>query len=282
MMDAASLQLRREVAIEAARAAAEVHLRYRGHQLDRDLHEDPVDYATRVDLEAQDAVKVVVARRLPGEVVIGEEDQDRYDEVEGLIQTGCWFTDPLDGTADYVHGSPHFSAIVSYVEAGEPLAAAVYFPVLNELFSAAKGQGATLNGEPIHVSVVDHLSRAILATAFRGSDPERIRGLTQRMEKVLPHIEGIRLPGAPSVMACAVAAGRYDVFTMMGQALESPPAGRPFFGQPWETAAFILLVKEAGGAVAGLNGGSPDVQGYNVFAAKQSLIDELAAVMTGA
>jgi fructose-1,6-bisphosphatase/inositol monophosphatase family enzyme len=80
-------------------------------------------------------------------------------------------------------------------------------------------------------------------------------------------------------MACAVASGRYDIFTMMGQALESPPAGRPFFGQPWETAAFMLLVREAGGAVAGLRGGPADVLGYNVFAATQPLIDELAAVM---
>lgn len=280
MIDAAELLLRRDVAIEAARDAAEVHLRYRGQQLARDVHgSERTDYATRVDLEAQDAVKAAVARHFAGEPVIGEEDHDRYDEVAGLLQTGCWFTDPLDGTADYVHGSPHFSAIVSYVREGEPLACAVYFPVLDEMFSAAKGQGAGLNAGPCRVSRVEQLSGAILATAFRGSDPVRIASLTQRIQKVLPHIEAIRLPGAPSVMACAVASGRYDIFTMMGQALESPPAGRPFFGQPWETAAFMLLVREAGGAVAGLKGGPADVLGYNVFAATQPLIDELAAVM---
>jgi inositol-phosphate phosphatase/L-galactose 1-phosphate phosphatase len=119
----------------------------------------------------------------------------------------------------------------------------------------------------------------ILATAFRGSDPVRIASLTQRIQKVLPHIEAIRLPGAPSVMACAVASGRYDVFTMMGQALESAPAGRPFLGQPWETAAFVLLVREAGGAVAGLKGGPADVLGYNVFAASQTLIEQYFEVM---
>ncbi len=274
------LQRRRDVAIEAARAAAEVHLRYRGQQLQREVNSrERTDYATRVDLEAQDAVKAAVARHFPGEPVIGEEDHDRYDEVEALTESGCWFTDPLDGTADYVHGSPHFSAIVSYVEAGEPLACAVHFPVLDELFSAAKGQGATLNGGPCRVSRVETLSGAILATAFRGSDPARVARLAQRVERVLPHIEGLRLPGAPSVMACAVASGRYDVFTMMGQALESAPAGRPFLGQPWETAAFIVLVQEAGGAVKGLFGGPPDVLSYNVFAARASMIDELTAVM---
>ncbi|HEU0074409.1 MAG TPA: inositol monophosphatase [Dehalococcoidia bacterium] len=274
------LQLRREVAIEAARAAAEVHLRYRGQQLERDVHAgERTDYATRVDLEAQDAVKAAVARHFPDEPVIGEEDHERYGEVEALLQTGCWFTDPLDGTADYVHGSPHFSAIVSYVAGGEALACAIYFPVLDELFSAAKGQGATLNAGRCRVSRVDKLSGAILATAFRGSDPVRVTNLATRVQTVLPHIEAIRLPGAPSVMACAVACGRYDVFTMMGQALEAPPAGRPFLGQPWETAAFVVLVQEAGGAVRGLSGGAPDLLGYNVFAPTQGIIDELDAVM---
>lgn len=255
-------------------------MRYRGQDLERDVHaEDRTDYATRVDLEAQDAVKAVVARRFPGETVVGEEDRDLYGSVESLIQSGCWFTDPLDGTADYVHGSPSFSAIVSYVRDGRPQACAVYFPALDELYSAAAGAGATLNGEPARVSRVSQLSGAVLATAFRGSDPERVANLTRRIAKVLPHIEALRMPGAPSVMACAVACGRYDVFTMMGQALESPPHGRPFFGQPWETAAFVLLVDEAGGAVAGLRGGPPDILGYNVFAASSRLIDQLSAVM---
>jgi len=280
MMDADELKLRRVVATEAAGAAAEVHLRYRGRQLGREVHgSERTDYATRVDLEAQDAVKVAVARHFPDEPVIGEEDHDRHDEVRTLLQTGCWLTDPLDGTADYVHGSPHFSAIVSYVKDGAPQACAVYFPVLDELFSAAKDQGATLNDAPCHVSNAGELSGSILATAFRGSDPERVSNLTRRLERVLPHIEGLRLPGAPSVMACAVAAGRYDVFTMMGQALESPPAGRPFLGQPWETAAFVLLVQEAGGVVEGLFGGPADILAYNVFAPKQTIIDELKAVM---
>ena len=279
-MDLAELQRRREVAIEAARAAADVHMRYRGQDLPRDVHGgDHSDYATRVDFESQDAVKAVVARHFPGEIVIGEEDTDLYDRVRDLTQTGVWFTDPLDGTADFVHGHPGFSAIVSYVRDGEPLACAVYFPAHGELYSAAAGQGASLNDGPCRVSGIRELSGAMLSTAFRGTTPERVTNFVARIAKVAPHIEALRLPGAPSVMACAVACGRYDVFTMMGQALESPPAGRPFFGQPWETAAFVLLVRESGGAIAGLKGGPPDILGYNVFAATQELIDQLAAVM---
>jgi fructose-1,6-bisphosphatase/inositol monophosphatase family enzyme len=119
----------------------------------------------------------------------------------------------------------------------------------------------------------------MLSTAFRGTSPERVANFTRRIARVAPHIEALRLPGAPGVMACAVAAGRYDIFTMMGQALESAPPGRPFVGQPWETAAFVVLVREAGGAIAGLKGGPPDILGYNVFAASPELIDQLAVIM---
>ena len=208
---------RREVAIEAARAAAEIHLRYRGQQLRRDAHAgERADYSTRADIEAEQAVRAVVARHYPEDVVIGEEDNDRYSEVESLLESGCWFTDPLDGTADYAHGSPDFSAVVSYVEAGEPQACAVYFPALSEMYTATRGFGATLNDTPARVSGVAQLRDAVLAMPFRSTEPARAKMLAQQMQHVLPHIEAIRLPGPPSLMACSVASGRYDVFTMMG------------------------------------------------------------------
>ena len=275
-------QQRREVAIEAARAAAEVHLLYRGQQLQRDAHSgERADYSTRADLEAEQAVRAAIARHFPEDHVVGEEDHERYDDVESLLKSGCWFTDPLDGTADYAHGSPHFSAIVSYVEGGEPLACAIYLPALKELFSAAQGQGASLNEDACHVSEVTELASAILSMTYRSTDPARAEMLAGQLRTLPPHIEAIRLPGPPGFMACNVASGRYDVFTMMAQIRAAPPAGRPFLGQPWETAAFVLLVREAGGAVRGLFGGPPDLLGYNIFAASPSIIDELAVVMDG-
>ncbi len=280
MRDAAELRLRREVAIEAARAATEVHMRHRGQDLALNVHgKEAADYATKVDIEAEDAVRQVIARRFPDETVIGEEDDTLHGRLDEFLESGCWLTDPLDGTGDFVHGSPDFSAIVSYVEAGEPLVAAVYFPVRDELFSAAAGQAATLNDQPIHVSKVKNLKNSMLSMAFRSTDPERIRVFTQRIVKMAPHIEGLRLPGAPSVMACSVACGYFDVFTMHGQLRDSPPPGRPFFGSPWETAAFMVLIKEAGGAMEAIGGGPASVLGYNVFAASQELITQLAAVM---
>jgi fructose-1,6-bisphosphatase/inositol monophosphatase family enzyme len=133
--------------------------------------------------------------------------------------------------------------------------------------------GASLNGAAIHVSGATRLDSAICSTAYRGSDPRRAEAFAGRIAKLLPHIESLRLPGAPGVMACAVAAGRYDLFASFGQLLEGSPHGRPFAGQPWETAAFIVLVREAGGAVAALDGGPPDLLGYNTYAASRELID---------
>lgn len=272
------LELRRRVAEEAARAAAEVHFRYRGHQLDRTVHEgDRSDYATRVDFEAQAAVSATVQKHFPHERVIGEEDES-FDGLEQLMDAGCWFTDPLDGTLEYVHDSPAYSCIVSYVEAGTPQACAVYFPAWGEMYSAAAGMGATLNAALIRVSGEQRLSAALFGTAYRGTQPERAEAFARRFAKLAPHIEGFRLPGPPSVMACAVAAGRYDLYAMIGLRV-GPHPSRPFSGQPWETCAFILLVREAGGSVASAAGGDAEPLGRNVYAASQSLLDQYFEVM---
>jgi myo-inositol-1(or 4)-monophosphatase len=275
------LDLRRRVAEEAARGAGAVHLRHRGEDLVRDMHGDHTDYSTKVDLEAQEAVKQVIARHFPHEPVIGEEDVERPDELPSLAEDGCWFVDPLDGTLEYAHGSPAYSAIVSFVRHGEPLACAIYFPEWQEMFSAALDLGATLNARPVHVSGVHELKRAILSIAYRGAQPERVSALTTGLAKIVPEVEAIRLPGAPGLSACYVACGRFDIFRSIGQMLPAQEAPRPLLN-PWETAAFVLLVREAGGAVAAPDGGAARVLSPNVYAASKELLDEYFRLMAGA
>jgi myo-inositol-1(or 4)-monophosphatase len=273
------LDRRRRVAEEAARAAGAVHLRYRGAALDRDVHAgDRADYSTQADLEAQQTVRDVIQRHFPGERVVGEEDEVGWDRLPALMQAGCWLTDPLDGTLEFVHGNPNFSCVVSCVQDGESQVGAVYFAVFDEMFSAAKGRGATLNGAPIHVSGVTRLDQALFATPHRSTTPERIAHFTERMARLLPHVEAFRMLGAPSVMAAYVAAGRLDITSFLSPRQEPVP-GRPFQGQPWETAAFVLLVQEAGGAVRPFAGGSPDLLNYNAYAASPQLLDQYFSVM---
>jgi myo-inositol-1(or 4)-monophosphatase len=206
------LDFRRRVAEEAAKAAGEVHVRHRGRELIREVHADErADYSTVVDHEAERAVRETIASYFPSESVIGEEDGEGWDGLGDLLEGGCWLTDPLDGTLEFVHGSPGFSCIVSYVRAGKPLACAVYFAAWSELFSAAEEQGATLNGAPLKVSGKRELVSSLFATPHRSTDPERARQFSELMAKLVPHVEAFRIPGAPSLMACAVAAGRYDV-----------------------------------------------------------------------
>ena len=281
-MSPEELRRRLLVAEEAARAAGAVQLRYLGQQLQRDVHNDNrADYTTVADIEAQNAVKQTIASHFPDEIVIGEEDIEARMHIADHLDGGCWLTDPLDGTQEFTHGNTGFSCVVGYVQDGEPLVGAIYFPALGELFSAGKGQGTTLNGAPVRVSGIEKLELALFATPQRNSStPERRDGFAERMARLLPHVEGFRMLGASSQMVCGVAAGRYDLMSVLGAHTEQP-TDRPYAGQPWETAAFIVIVREAGGAVCNHDGGPPDLLGYNVFAASQPLLDEYMSLMGG-
>ena len=193
------------------------------------------------------------------------------------MQSGCWLTDPLDGTLEFVHGNPNFSCVVSYVEGGEPQVGAVYFAVFDELFSAAIGQGATLNGAPIHVSGVTGWTGAV-----RDAVPQHRARAGQGLHGA--HVQAPAPRRGVSYARRALRDGRLRRRRPLRHhiLLESLPgagAGRPFQGQPWETAAFVVLVQEAGGAVARLGGGPPDLLAYNAYAASPELLEQYFAVM---
>jgi myo-inositol-1(or 4)-monophosphatase len=274
------LHLRRRVAEEAACNAGAVQLRYRGGRLRRNVHNsNPADYTTEVDLAAQEIVKQTIWQYFPGERVIGEEDLQLRRSLPNLLQSSCWLTDPLDGTQEFAHGNPGFSCVVGYVINSRPLVGAVYFPAWEELFSAVAGLGATLNGAVISVSPVQKLEHALLAVPqSNSSTAERVAKFVEQISKVLPHVEGLRIPGARSYMACGVAAGRYDIASTFDLGRERSPDG-PFRCQPWETAAFAVLVQEAGGAIRGRGGGPPDLLDYNVYGACESLLDDYLELM---
>src|SRR5688500_11528512 len=202
------LELRRRVAEEAARAGGAVHRKYGGQELARTIHDgERADYATQVDFEAQEAVRGVVSRHFPHERVIGEED-DSFDDIAEEMERGCWFTDPLDGTQDFVHGAPGYSCIVVYVEHGIPQACAAYFDAWGEMFSAADGLGAMLNGTKLRVSGQQELSGAVFSTAYRGSEMAKAQGFAERFVKLVPHVDAFRMPGATYVHAVGMEEGR--------------------------------------------------------------------------
>ena len=279
-MDDALNSKRRAVAEEAARAAGAVHMRYYGTGIDRVTKAWRRDFVTRADLEAQAAVKDVIAAHFPHDLVIGEEDEDAFNRIAASIETGCWVTDPLDGTAEFLHTGTHFASVVSYIERGVARAAAIHSPFSDELYSAAWGQGATLNGREIRTSGATRLDDAMFVASYTAPTLERAAWFGRWMQQVMPAVGGWRMFGSSAVCAITIAAGRADLYAPPTEEDPADPRlGPPHHPQPWETPAYVLIVQEAGGAVSDVRGGAPDLLGFNVYAASRALLDEYLALL---
>jgi len=222
------------VAVEAALAAGRIQReRYRGRICVR--HKGAVDLVTDVDMACEEAIREVLARRAPGTAVLGEE--------EGVTGAGRsrWVVDPLDGTTNYAHGFPVFCASVAWEEEGRVVAGAIYDPLRDELFTAERGRGARLGGDPVRVSAVGDLGSSLLATGFpydRRENPRNYREFCHLTQVT----QGVRRGGSAALDLAYVACGRLDGFWEPGL-------------KPWDLAAGCLLVEEAGGTVTRYDGG---------------------------
>ena len=188
------------------------------------------DFVTRVDREAEEAVVSLIRSRHPSHAILAEESA----AAPGVEAE--WIIDPLDGTTNYIHRYPFFATSVAARVEGQVLAGAVYDPVRDELFAAAKGKGATLNGAPIHVSECAELSKSLLVTGFPFRSLARLPQFLASLEALIRTSSGIRRDGSASLDCCYVACGRLDGFWECGLSA-------------WDIAAGALLVEEAGGTV---------------------------------
>ena len=197
-------------------------------------HKGTVDLVTQYDVAVENLLKERVAACMPGYTIIGEESADEHERAERAI-----YIDPIDGTTNFVHKIPFCAISVGIWEGGVPAAALVYNPILNELFVAEKGRGALCNGRPIDVSKTLDLQQSLLATGFPYTKVEQgrdFRWVVKTMENLLPHTQDIRRFGAASIDLCYVANGILDGFYECNL-------------KPWDVAAGMLLVEEAGGRV---------------------------------
>jgi myo-inositol-1(or 4)-monophosphatase len=257
---------RRLVAEAAARAAGGAHIRHRKARIDYQTKNDNIrDLVTAADLEGQAAAEAVIHAAYPGESIIGEEDGATLEQQAQLINQGGWLIDPLDGTFMFAHGFPDFSATVAYVKAGLPIAGAVYAPALDEMFSAGRGLGASLNGLPIAVSHRKGLDKSIVDVwlGSRASEQQRSREV-ELSKRVFAQLSF----GGTALKLAYVACGRYDLYYM------GPRNG------PWDIAAGALLVEEAGGVVATADGGPFILPTMTMAAgAERATLDELLAFL---
>ena len=220
----------------------------------------PADLVTNVDLLVQEKVSTIFRRELPGVTVISEEG-------EGAPVSGeTVYVDPIDGTLNFVHGFPQCAISLGYWREKVPLAGVVYNPVTGELYAALRGKGATRNGKAISVSATRGLANSLLSTGWPYEREGRAR-LFSAMEKGYIAAQEIRTLGSASLALCYVASGALDGYWEWDLA-------------PWDTAAGVLIVMEAGGRVSSLKGGAFRLESGGLVASNGHIHSELVKKVT--
>ena len=217
------------IAARAARSAGNVILRYM-NRIDglNIVEKQQLDFVSEVDKLAEAEIIKELRRAYPDHAILAEES--------GATGKGplTWVIDPLDGTHNYLRGIPHFSVSIALLEKGVPIHAVVFDPLRDELYTASKGDGAYINDRRMRVSKRENLGGAMIATGFPFRQREHLTAQLDMTRALLGQAEDIRRSGSAALDLAYVAAGRYDGYFEIGL-------------KPWDMAAGVLLVHEAGG-----------------------------------
>ncbi|MFZ3340824.1 MAG: inositol monophosphatase family protein [Terriglobales bacterium] len=214
------------------------------------------DLVTIADRESEALILSRIREDFPSHDVLGEEGT--------RIETGSdykWYVDPLDGTTNFAHGYPVFCVSLGVEFQGQRVAGVIYDPTRDEMFSASKGSGSQLNGEPIHVSATPKLAESLIGTGFPSHKRHKNPNIYFYHHLTL-RSHGVRRAGSAALDLCNVAAGRYEGFW-------------EFNLNPWDTAAGVLIVEEAGGRVTNFSGGPFQIDSRETLASNGLIHDEL-------
>jgi myo-inositol-1(or 4)-monophosphatase len=245
----------------AARAGASELMSWRGRFQARE--KAPADLVTDADLASQAAIRAEIAARFPHHLFVGEE---KTSQVEVGDDDYVWLVDPLDGTTNYIHGYPCYAVSVAVAHGRELLAGVIYDPLADEIFFAERGLGAFCNGTRLATSDVKSVGEALVAVSL----PPRVAPEAPDMLdfiRVVQVSQAVRRSGSAALNLAYVAHGRLDAFWATKI-------------QPWDVAAGVLLVREAGGVVTDRSGGAFDVWNpHFVSAAGPELHGDLLRVL---
>lgn len=202
-----------------------------------------IDPVTEADKLSETFILETIKTSFPEHRIVSEESGSNHRE-----SRYCWYVDPLDGTVNFSHGIPIFSVSIAFTVDDEITLAVVYDPCRDELFSAEKGRGAYVNGEQIEVSGTDSLIKSLLVTGFPYDMATTEHNNLANYGLLARSSQGVRRLGSAALDCCYVAAGRFDGYWEL-------------FVQPWDIAAGVLIVKEAGGEATASNGAEIHLDG---------------------
>jgi len=220
------------------------------------------DFVTQVDKAAEQAIIGVIHAAYPDHSILAEESGD----TPGARAEHRWVIDPLDGTTNYIHGFPQYCVSVALEHRGVPTHGVVYDPGKNELFTASRGRGAFLDDRRMRVSKCLRLQDALVGTGFPYKEVSRLDLYMRQLRTMMTSSAGVRRAGAAALDLAYVAAGRLDAFWEMGLSR-------------WDMSAGALLIQEAGGMVADLQGGADFLDRGEIAAATPKVLPELLAAL---
>ena len=218
------------------------------------------DFVTEVDKNAEQAIIDVLQRSYPDHAILAEESGSK-----GASEY-TWIIDPLDGTTNFIHGFPQYAVSIALRHKDRLTQAVVYDPAKNELFTASRGHGAFLNDRRIRVTKRAHLRDALIGTGFPFRDMNGLDAYIIMLRAVTSKTAGVRRAGAAALDLAYVASGRLDGFWECGLS-------------PWDMAAGALLIQEAGGLVADLDGESGYLESGNVVAGNPRIFTQLLQLL---
>jgi myo-inositol-1(or 4)-monophosphatase len=251
-----------ETAVHAAREAGKIQLEAfdKPHTVD---FKGETNLVTEVDRACEEAIHSLLSRAFPSHDFLLEEST--------TSRTGSpflWVVDPLDGTTNYTHRYPHFCCSIALQHEGRTVLGVVFDPIRGDLFTCVLGGGASLNERPIRTSEEDRLIRCLVATGFPNAIKKARDKNLRKFARILHLVRSLRRSGSAALDLCYLAAGRLDGYWVLDLA-------------PWDAAAGVLMIQEAGGCVTDLDG-APTHLGTKAFGASNGKIqDSLLALLSG-
>ena len=245
------------IAIRAARSAGNVIIRNLGKLDTLAIHtKDRNDFVTEVDRQAEQEIIYILRKAFPAHGILAEESGfQEGDEYQ-------WIIDPLDGTTNFLHGFPQFAVSIALRHKGRLEQGVVYDPLRQEIFSASRGAGATMNDQRLRVTNRKTLEGSLLGTGFPFKSQQHLEVYLEMFRALFPQTAGIRRAGSAALDLAYVASGRLDGFWEIGLSI-------------WDMAAGVLLIQEAGGLAGDFSGGHDHLESGNIVAGNPKLFAEI-------